>query len=63
MPDVPGFDSEEVIVDGYVQSPQSLYHGDSQDDEDSASDASDVESSPEVVRPRFDVRRANVHDN
>ena len=63
MPDFPG-DSEELVVDaGYAHSPQSLYHGESEDDdEDSASDASDLDDSPEVVRQRFQVRRANVHD-
>ena len=50
-----GYDeSEELVVGGFhdhAMSPQSLYHEDeSHSDEDSASDASDLESSPEVVR-------------
>lgn len=62
MPEMNGYDSDELLVDGYHQSPQSLYHDGSHSDEDSASDASDLESSPEVVRQRFQVRRANVHE-
>ena len=53
-----GFDeTEELVVDGYQVrggSPQSLYNEDeSEGDEDSASDASDIDSSPEVARQRF----------
>ena len=63
MPDVLAYDSEELVVDGYVQSPESLYNEDSEDEEeDSASDASDLDSSPEVVRHRYQVNRANVHE-
>ena len=56
-PVVNGYDdSEELVVDAYrmgaAGSPQSLYHEESEDEE-SASDASDLESSPEVVRQRF----------
>jgi len=29
MPDVLDYDSEELIADGYANSPQSLYHADS----------------------------------
>ena len=63
-----GFDeTEELVVDGYHVSggsPQSLYNDDESEDgdEDSASDASDIDSSPEVARQRFQVRRTNVHD-
>ena len=61
MPEINGYDSDELMVDERLgQSPQSLY--DDVSDEDSASDASDLESSPEVARQRFQVRRANVHD-
>ena len=64
MPDVLAYDSEELVVGGYAQSPESDYNEDSIEDEeeDSASDASDLESSPEVVRHRFQVNRANVHE-
>lgn len=52
-PVVNGFDeSEELVVGGFqvvAGSPQSLYDEESEDEE-SASDASDLESSPEVVR-------------
>ena len=56
-PVVNGYDdSEELVVDAYrmgaAGSPQSLYHEESEDDE-SASDASDLDSSPDVVRQRF----------
>ena len=34
MPDVLGYDSDELVVDGYVHSPQSLYHEDSEDDDE-----------------------------
>lgn len=66
-PVINGFDeTEELVVDGYQVSggsPQSLYHEDeSEGDEDSASDASDIDSSPEVARQRFQVRRTNIHD-
>lgn len=53
-PGVNGYDeSEELVVGGHhdTRSPQSLYHDEnSHSDDDSASDASDLESSPEVVR-------------
>ena len=67
-PVINGFDeTEELVVDGYHVSggsPQSLYNDDESEDgdEDSASDASDIDSSPEVARQRFQVRRTNVHD-
>ena len=66
-PVINGFDeTEELVVDGYQVSggsnPQSLYHEESEGDEDSASDASDIDSSPEVARQRFQVRRTNIHD-
>ena len=48
MPDVDGYDSEELMVDAYGNSPQSLYNDEESDDEDSASDASDLDDSPEI---------------
>ena len=49
MPDVDGYDSDELMVDAYGNSPQSLYNDEeSDDDEDSASDASDLDDSPEI---------------
>ena len=55
MPEVNDYDSanEMMVDDRLIQSPQSLYDDASVEDEDSASDASDLESSPEVVRQRF----------
>lgn len=58
-PEVPGYDSDEAIEDGYAQSPQSAYQS---DDEDSASEASDLDDSLEPARQRFNVRRTNLHD-
>ena len=65
MPAVNGYDSDELMEDGYVQSPASSYSesGSLDEDEESASEASDLESSPEVVRQRFQVRRTNIHDH
>ena len=53
LPDVNGYDSEELMVDAYGNSPQSLYNDEESDDEDSASDASDLDDSPEIQRHRF----------
>lgn len=63
MPEMDGLDSDDMMEDGYIESPASSYAEQSLDeDEDSASDASDLESSPEVVRRRYRVSRANMHD-
>ena len=53
-----------MIIDGYVQSPQSLYNEDESDDEDeeSASEASEIEDTPDRIRSRFQVRRENIHE-
>jgi len=61
-PVVNGHDDSEDFA--FRASPQSLYQDESEDDndEDSASDASDLDSSPEVARQRFQVRRTNMHE-
>lgn len=62
MPVINGYESDELMVDGYVQSGSASYSENSLVGEESASDASDLESSPEVIRQRFTVRRENIHE-
>lgn len=60
LPDVDGYESDEYIQNGYDQSMDERY-SDEDEEEDSASEASDIEeSSPE--RRTFTVYRQNIHD-
>ena len=69
MPAIGGYEeSEELIYNEQSHvNPHSLYNDDESEDqdadmEDESSEASDLESSPEVIRQRFSHRRANIHD-
>ena len=63
LPEIDGYESDQMIVDGYVASPQSLYHEEESDEDmDSASEASEIDDTPDRPRHRFHVRRENIHE-